>query len=308
MRFVRMAGQFNTIVDIGDPMPTFENLPATDGSTVSSSAIEEDVVVLVSLANHCPWVQGMDRDLVALVDQLEGHERARRSVRGESSRGRPPAGDEGAREAKAGYNFTYVYDESQALGRALGATRTPEYFVFDKNRKLVYMGAHPQLARTHDERRTEARERRADAVLRERRGGRDVEGRRGVRRPKRARRVARSNTRRDANALRDAAFCVAAASPSCACERRSSLTPIDFAAWTERLDELPFADRRRRHVGHMVLHVPHPFPEDGGNGASVRAARGSCSCRCVSTIAKMRSRWQQPSVSREAERRPSITT
>ena len=44
--------------------------------------------------------------------------------------------------AKAkGYNFTYVYDESQELGRALGATRTPEYFVFDKSRKLVYMGA-----------------------------------------------------------------------------------------------------------------------------------------------------------------------
>ncbi len=41
---------------------------------------------------------------------------------------------------KAGYNFTYVYDESQELGRKLGATRTPEYFVFDADRKLVYMG------------------------------------------------------------------------------------------------------------------------------------------------------------------------
>ena len=35
---------------------------------------------------------------------------------------------------------TYVYDESQELGRALGATRTPEYYVFDQDRELVYMG------------------------------------------------------------------------------------------------------------------------------------------------------------------------
>src|SRR5262245_34976083 len=66
------AGQFNTIVDIGAPMPSFEALPATDGTTVSSSSLDADVIVLVSLANHCPWVQGMDHDLVALVDQLKG--------------------------------------------------------------------------------------------------------------------------------------------------------------------------------------------------------------------------------------------
>ena len=39
-----------------------------------------------------------------------------------------------------GYNFTYVYDESQELGRQLGATRTPEYFVFNGDRQLAYMG------------------------------------------------------------------------------------------------------------------------------------------------------------------------
>ena len=39
-----------------------------------------------------------------------------------------------------GYNFTYVFDESQELGRKLGATKTPEYFIFDGDRKLTYMG------------------------------------------------------------------------------------------------------------------------------------------------------------------------
>jgi len=45
------------------------------------------------------------------------------------------------RAAEIGFNFPYLYDESQSIGRTLGATVTPHFFVFDKNRKLVYMGA-----------------------------------------------------------------------------------------------------------------------------------------------------------------------
>lgn len=141
------AGEFNAIVDIGAPMPSFSNLPATDGGTLSSGDLSEDVVVLVFLANHCPWVQGMDHNLIELVDELDG-----KSVRvvGVSVNHRKDdrLAAMKAHGKKVGYNFTYVFDESQQLGRKLGATRTPEYFVFDKNRKLVYMGAvHDSPAR-----------------------------------------------------------------------------------------------------------------------------------------------------------------
>lgn len=134
------AGRYNAVASIGDAMPTFSDLPAVDGSTLSSSDLDEDVVVLVFLANHCPWVRGMDPDLVALSHEFEGQ-----SVRvvGLAVNHRPedrlPAMKEHA--AEFGYDFSYVYDESQETGRALGATRTPEYFVFDGDRKLVYMGA-----------------------------------------------------------------------------------------------------------------------------------------------------------------------
>ncbi|MGH9464933.1 MAG: thioredoxin family protein [Thermoanaerobaculia bacterium] len=142
-----LPGEFNAVANLGDPLPAFADLPATDGSTLSSSELTEDAVVLVFLANHCPWVRGMDSDLVRLVDELAG-ESAR--VLGVSvnrrDEDRLPAMQQHA--AKAGYNFTYLYDESQDLGRALGATRTPEYFVFDRDRKLAYMGAiHDSPAR-----------------------------------------------------------------------------------------------------------------------------------------------------------------
>ena len=42
---------------------------------------------------------------------------------------------------KNGSNYLYGYDESQSIGKAYGATNTPQFFVLDKNRKIAYMGA-----------------------------------------------------------------------------------------------------------------------------------------------------------------------
>ena len=133
------AGEYNTILDIGDAMPAFSNLPATDGQIYNNDDFSADVVVLVSLANHCPWVRGMDQGLIDLVDAFEDQsvQVIGFSVNRREDDRLPAMVEHGE---KVGYNFTYVYDESQELGRALGATRTPEYFVFDNDRKLTYMG------------------------------------------------------------------------------------------------------------------------------------------------------------------------
>lgn len=134
-----LAGQYNAVVDIGAPMPEFESLPATDGTTLSSADLDEEIVILVFLANHCPWVKGMDADLVKLVDKIAGDEVRVVGVSvNHREDDRLPAMKEHA--AKNGYNFTYIFDESQQLGRQLGATKTPEYFIFGKDRKLTYMG------------------------------------------------------------------------------------------------------------------------------------------------------------------------
>jgi len=134
------AGQFNSILNIGDDLPEFNNLPSISGDTISSNDLNEDILVFVSLANHCPWVKGMDRDLVALSTQFN-----HASVRiiglsmNHQDDDRLPAMKLHAQ--KVGYSFDYLYDESQEFGRALGATRTPEYFIFNKQHKLVYTGA-----------------------------------------------------------------------------------------------------------------------------------------------------------------------
>lgn len=133
------AGEFNAVMSIGDNMPAFAALPAVDGSTLSSADLDADVVVLVSLANHCPWVRGMDADLVKLANSFANQSVA---IVGFSVNHREDDRLEAMKKhaKEFGYTFTYVFDESQAIGRALGAVRTPEYFVFDKNRKLSYTG------------------------------------------------------------------------------------------------------------------------------------------------------------------------
>src|SRR5579863_4513448 len=61
------GGKYNSTIDIGMKAPTFANLPATDGKTYSMSDFKEDVLVVVFLANHCPWVKGGEPDLIKMV-------------------------------------------------------------------------------------------------------------------------------------------------------------------------------------------------------------------------------------------------
>ncbi|MEM7081434.1 MAG: thioredoxin family protein [Pseudomonadota bacterium] len=133
------AGKYNAVISIGDSMPAFTDLPNIDGNAMSSSDLDADIVVLISLANHCPWVKGMDKDMVSLARDFADQSVAFVGLSfNHREDDRLEAMKVHAREN--GYGFDYLFDESQALGKALGAVRTPEYFVFNKERELVYTG------------------------------------------------------------------------------------------------------------------------------------------------------------------------
>ncbi len=134
-----VAGKYNSVISIGMNAPDFSNLPATDGKSYSMSDFKEDALVLVFLANHCPWVRGGERDLIQTVNEFKG-----KSVRfiaiGVNLRPEDELPAMKERAAHEGYNFIYLHDQSQELGRKLGATHTPEYFVLNKQRQIVYNG------------------------------------------------------------------------------------------------------------------------------------------------------------------------
>jgi peroxiredoxin len=123
--------------------PTFD-LPGVDGRNHSlEEYADASVLVLVQSCNHCPYVlawEGRINDL-----QREYADRDVRIVAISSNDANAYPADsfemmiEHAREAD--YAFDYLYDESQEIARALGSERTPEAFVFDADRRLVYHGA-----------------------------------------------------------------------------------------------------------------------------------------------------------------------
>lgn len=137
--FNLQAGEYNAILSIGDSLPSFEKLPATSGEKFSSSDFNADVVVMVSLSNTCPFSNGIEKDLIALVDAYKKQSVSFVAVNYNMTKADSMAAMK-TRGENFDYNFVYLKDSSQQLGRQLGTTVTPEFFVFNKERKLIYMG------------------------------------------------------------------------------------------------------------------------------------------------------------------------
>ena len=138
-----LAGKYNKVVSPGEKAPSFAGLPAVyDGKDTSLSLddIKEDVVVVVFLANHCPVVVAYEDRIIDLVNDYKG-----KSVKvvGISVSTLPQDKIPGIKDymKDKGSNYIYGYDESQAIGKAYGATNTPQFFVLDKTRTIRYTGA-----------------------------------------------------------------------------------------------------------------------------------------------------------------------
>ena len=138
-----LAGKYNKKIDVGQKAPTFSGIPAvmgTQDATVSLEDTKEDVVVLVFLANHCPVVTAYEDRIIDLANEFKG-----KSVRfvgvsvNRMDSDRLPKIKERVKEK--GYNYVYGFDESQKIGKAYGASVTPEFFVLDKDRVVRYTGA-----------------------------------------------------------------------------------------------------------------------------------------------------------------------
>lgn len=123
--------------------PGFE-LEGVDGRTHSlEDYADADLLVLVQSCNHCPYVQAWEDRMSAL--QRDYADRGVRLVAVNSNDAEAYPEDSfeemRSRATRRGFAFDYLYDPSQGVARALGAERTPEVFLFDRDRRLRYHGA-----------------------------------------------------------------------------------------------------------------------------------------------------------------------
>jgi peroxiredoxin len=128
-------------LQIGEKAPDFA-LPATDGKTYSLTDFTDETLVIFFTCNHCPFVTGSDE-----VTRQTAERFAPQGVRfvgiNSNSKNTYPEDDFEhmvARMQEHKFPWVYLYDESQEIALAYGALRTPHFYVFDQDRKLVYTG------------------------------------------------------------------------------------------------------------------------------------------------------------------------
>jgi peroxiredoxin len=132
----------STMLPLGAPAPSFR-LPDLSGRVVSIHDYKHAPALLVAfICNHCPFVRHVRLEFARLAREYQENGVAVVGINSNDVEAYPddsPAGM--AAEAKeAGYTFPYLFDETQEVARAYRAACTPDFFLFDRGRRLVYRG------------------------------------------------------------------------------------------------------------------------------------------------------------------------
>ena len=130
------------MLSLGTSAPDF-NLPDIKGDMVSSGDFKEAPALLVIfMCNHCPFVKHILSVLVELIQEYQAKGVSVVGINSNDAGNFPQDSPEMmARLAKeTAFTFPYLYDQSQDVAKAYHAACTPDFFLFDKTRKLVYRG------------------------------------------------------------------------------------------------------------------------------------------------------------------------
>ena len=146
------AGTYNPDRAIGDVVPAWKDLPGTDGRLHSwNDVADRDAVVVAFTCNSCPYAVDYETRIDELARKHAG-KGARVAVIAINSNLIPEDSFEAMkrRAVERGFSFPYLCDGSQEVAKSFGAVRTPEFFVLDRERRIVYMGAFDDATKPAD--------------------------------------------------------------------------------------------------------------------------------------------------------------
>jgi peroxiredoxin len=132
----------STMLSLGTTAPDF-SLADTEGNIVSVDDFKDaPALLVVFMCNHCPFVKHVLKLMVELIKEYQQKGVAVVGINSNDVDNFPEDRPEMmARIAKeTGFTFPYLYDETQEAARAYRAACTPDFFLFDKERRLVYRG------------------------------------------------------------------------------------------------------------------------------------------------------------------------
>ena len=132
----------STMLPLGTVAPDF-SLPNVDGSTVDyAAAAGTHGTVVMFICNHCPFVKHVADQLAALGREYQTRGIGFVAISSNDVATHPADSPEQmvAEADERGYTFPYLYDETQDVAKAYHAACTPDFYLFDADRRLVYRG------------------------------------------------------------------------------------------------------------------------------------------------------------------------
>jgi len=138
-----MAATESTMLALGTPAPTFSLPDVVSGRTITVESFSGKPALLVMfICPHCPYVKHIQKPLAAMLNRYAAGGLATVAISSNDTAQYPEDGPDGmrAQAQECGFQFPYCYDESQDVARSYQAACTPDFFLFDAARKLVYRG------------------------------------------------------------------------------------------------------------------------------------------------------------------------
>lgn len=132
--------EHSQMVPLGTPMPDFD-LPDLAGRRVRAGDLAGAPALVAFVCDHCPYVRHVETVFGALAAR---HREVRTvAICANDADAYPDDAPDRLREQseRAGWNFPYLLDTEQTVGRAFGAVCTPDFFLFDASGALAYRGA-----------------------------------------------------------------------------------------------------------------------------------------------------------------------
>lgn len=137
-----MAATESTMLELGTPAPNFA-LPDLEGKVVCVDDFWQSRLLLVAfICPHCPFVRHVRGEIARIGRDYADSGVAVVGIMPNDISKYPQDGPEGMRREaeEAGYTFPYLFDETQSVARSYRAACTPDFYLFDQNRALVYRG------------------------------------------------------------------------------------------------------------------------------------------------------------------------
>ena len=137
-----MVATASVMLSLGTEAPDFSLSDAQGKQFSLADFADSPALLVVFMCNHCPYVKHVADGLAALAREYQKRGVAIVGINSNDVETHPddsPA-NMAAEAQQRGYSFPYLYDESQEVAKAYQAACTPDFYVFDKKRRLVYRG------------------------------------------------------------------------------------------------------------------------------------------------------------------------